>query len=133
MRLNKRRSALSGAIDFPIVPIVLVICLVLLILGRQAWENVSFVSGFKLMPEDVQSSSQVAISAKQMNFTLQLTPVGSAHLANYINMNPNTDIPLVYSGTYLGTIKGTPGMDTRTLRLVVDNNAGMMVRLKLDR
>jgi len=133
MLSNKKRSTLSGAINFPIVPIVLVICLVLMILARQAWENASFVQGFKLLPEDVQSSSAVAVSSKRMNFALRLTEIGSARLSVYAADHPNTEIPIIFGGTDLGPLKLTPGMDTHVLHMNVDSDAGMLVRMKLGR
>ncbi len=133
MRPNKRRSALSGAIDFPIVPVILVVCLVLMILARQQWENVSFVHGFTLTQEDVQSTSAVSVSAKKSDFTLHLTDAGASRLADYVAANPNTEIPIVFGGISLGPLKLTPGMDTHTLHMNVDSDAGLLVRVKLGR
>jgi len=133
MRFNKRRSALSGAIDFPVIPVIMVVCLVLLILAGQAWQTTSFVSGFNLLPTDVQSSSAVSVAAKRMDFTLHLTNDGASRLADYVTANPNTEIPIVFGGTSLGPLKLTPGMDTHTLHMNVDSDAGLLVRVKLGR
>jgi len=133
MRPIKRRSAISGAIDFPIVPVILAACLVLLILAAQAWQNFSFVQGFKLMPDDVFNTSAVSVSAKRMDFTLRLTPQGAAKLADYTATHPNTEIPIIFGGTSLGPLKLTPGMDTSTIHMNVDSDAGMLVRVKLGR
>jgi hypothetical protein len=104
-----------------------------MILARQQWENVSFVHGFTLTQEDVQSTSAVSVSAKKSDFTLHLTDAGASRLADYVAANPNTEIPIVFGGISLGPLKLTPGMDTHTLHMNVDSDAGLLVRVKLGR
>ena len=111
----------------------MVACLVLLVLAAQAWQNFSFIQGFKLMPDDVYSSSSVSVSAKRMDFTLRLTDAGATKLADYAATHPNTEIPIIFGGTSLGPLKLTPGMDTSTIHMNVDSDAGMLVRVKLGR
>jgi hypothetical protein len=129
MRLKK--SSLSGGIEFPVLPVLLVVILVAMILGHQALSRVSFISGFKVEAEDIESTSSTPLPDKKMDLTLRLTRPGAARLAEWAGSHPGGEVPITFNGIYLGTIKLTPGMDTQNLHLIADTSAVLPARYAL--